>query len=107
MPITNAPVAPMPVHIVYAVPSGRVRIDQDRSTILMIIAAKVMTLGQRRVKPSDCFIAKAQTISQRPAMTRMNQATTASLLPVEPTSILNRVPVQGVGTAVPDHLFDA
>jgi hypothetical protein len=53
--------------------------DQERSPKLTSIVAKVTTVGQRRVKPSDCFIEKAQTTSNRPAMMRISQATTALL----------------------------
>jgi len=38
-----------------------------------------MIEGQRRVKPSDCFIVKAQMTSNTPAMMRISQATAASL----------------------------
>jgi len=41
-----------------------------RKPTLPAIDTAMMAVGQTRVKPSDCFIAKAQTTSSRPAMTR-------------------------------------
>jgi hypothetical protein len=38
------------------------------------MAVTETTLGTRRVKPSDCFIATDQTISSRPAIKRTIQA---------------------------------
>ncbi|MNN77305.1 hypothetical protein D3C81_1937580 [compost metagenome] len=70
MPIRNAPTAPMPVQMVYAVPSGSVRIARASNQKLAIMPTRVMMLGTSRVKPWDCFIANAQTISSKPAINR-------------------------------------
>jgi hypothetical protein len=56
-PTRNAPSAPMPVQIGYAVPRGIVRIASASKLTLPNMALIVMTVGHRRVKPSDCFIA--------------------------------------------------
>jgi hypothetical protein len=42
-PSTNAPTAPIPVHTVYAVPSGKVLIDIDNKAKLATIATSVTT----------------------------------------------------------------
>jgi hypothetical protein len=60
------------------VPSGSERIDHESSAKLAIMVAIVMTEGHKRVKPSDCFIEKAQTTSSKPATPSESQATTAS-----------------------------
>src|SRR6218665_408597 len=46
---------------------------------LAAIAVSVTTDGHSRVKPCDCFIAKAQMISRIPAVMRANHAMAASL----------------------------
>lgn len=79
MPITNAPIAPMPVQIIYAVPRGRVRIDAASRAKLMTMPSTVIIDGIGLVKPFDCFIAKAQTISKIPAATSIIQAISAPL----------------------------
>jgi hypothetical protein len=79
IPTMNAPTAPMPVQMVYAVPSGKERIDAARRTKLRTIVTTVTTEGHRRVKPSDCFIEKAQTTSNKPAAMSMIHATAGSL----------------------------
>jgi hypothetical protein len=38
----------------------------------------VVMEGHRRVKPRECFIAEAQTTSNKPAMMRVSHATAAS-----------------------------
>ena len=73
-PTTKAPTAPMPVHTVYAVPSGSDRIDQASSPKLSSIEINMMVVGQGRVNPSDCFMAKAQTTSNRPAIRSISQS---------------------------------
>ncbi|MNN55959.1 hypothetical protein D3C81_1708650 [compost metagenome] len=56
--------------MVYAVPSGRVRMASDNSQKLAIMVTRVMMVGVSLLKPSDCFIANAQTISSTPAANR-------------------------------------
>jgi hypothetical protein len=73
-PTTKAPTAPMPVHTAYAVPSGSDRIDQASSPKLSSIEINMMVVGQGRVNPSDCFMAKAQTTSNRPAIRSISQS---------------------------------
>ena len=74
MPYAKAPTAPMPVQIMYALPSGSERIDHDSSPKLTTMAPTVTTLGHSRVKTCDCFMAAAQTTSSNPAMIKTNQA---------------------------------
>src|SRR5690554_4322062 len=42
------------------------------------MVTKVMTVGVSRLKPADCFIAKAQATSSAPATTKYIQATVPS-----------------------------
>ena len=44
----------MPVHTVYAVPKGRVRIENDNSRKLAIIVTIVIAEGTNLVNPPDC-----------------------------------------------------
>lgn len=74
IPAENAPTAPMPVQMVYAVPSGKFFIENESSAKLAITVMNVITVGTNRVNPSDCFIEKAQTTSNRPAMIKLTQA---------------------------------
>jgi hypothetical protein len=60
------------------VPKGSERIDQESNPKLTIMPLMVITLGHSREKPCDCFIAVAQTISNKPARTRDIHATAAS-----------------------------
>ncbi len=62
-PAAKAPTAPMPVHTVYAVPSGGDFIEIDSSPKLASIVNSVTTDAPGRVKPAESFIVKAQTIS--------------------------------------------
>jgi len=52
MPPSTVPTAPMPVHTAYAVPMGRLRAASPSRTTLMMRAARVPSVGPRRVKPS-------------------------------------------------------
>lgn len=74
IPATKAPTAPIPVQMVYAVPSGKLFIEKDKSAKLAITVTNVMTVGTNRVNPSDCFIEKAHTTSNSPAMIKLTQA---------------------------------
>ena len=60
--------ARIPVHTVYAVPSGSVFMEIDSSAKLANITRTVMAVP--RVKPCESFIVKDQTISSRPAASR-------------------------------------
>lgn len=68
--------------------------DQDNKAKLIAIAINVTIEGHRRVKPSDCFIVKAQTISNKPARIRTIQGTTEPL-PVEPPGRPGPLPFWG------------
>lgn len=70
MPTMAVPAAPMPVHTAYAVPTGIVFSACARQAKLAIIAAMVMTLGQRREKPCVYFKPIAHPISNTPAMNK-------------------------------------
>jgi hypothetical protein len=94
IPTMNAPTAPMPVQMVYAVPSGKERIDAARRTKLKTIVTTVTTEGHSRVNPSDCFIEKAQTISSKPAAMSMIHATADSLL-LDRRAVPDLNPVEG------------
>lgn len=74
IPAANAPTAPMPVQMVYAVPNGKLFIENDNNAKLAITVTNVMTVGTNRVNPSDCFIEKAQTTSNSPATIKLTQA---------------------------------
>ena len=50
-----------------------VRIANDTSTKLIVVATSVKTEGQSFVKPSAYFRPKAQIISKNPAARRINQ----------------------------------
>ena len=78
IPAANAPTAPIPVQIVYAVPSGKLFIENESSAKLAITVINVITVGTNRVKPSDCFIKNAQIPSSIPAMIKLTQATSLS-----------------------------
>src|SRR5688572_22359790 len=52
--------------------------DQASSPKLASMVTTVTMDGQRRVKPSDCFIEKAQTTSSTPAIMRASHATAAA-----------------------------
>lgn len=67
IPIRNAPIAPIPTQIVYAVPRGKVLIAAANRPKLKIMKTIVIILGVSFVKPSDIFIENAQTISNIPA----------------------------------------
>lgn len=69
-PTKKAPTAPMPVQIVYAVPRGIDRMAIASKPKLATIATSVTRDGTKRVKPCDCFIVKAHTISRNPAIKR-------------------------------------
>jgi len=56
-PATNEPTAPIPVHIVYAVPNGNERIAAESKAKLAIIPTRVTTEYNGRVNPSESFIA--------------------------------------------------
>ncbi|MNR24806.1 hypothetical protein D3C85_1419100 [compost metagenome] len=60
-------------------PSGRVFIAIDSRPKLMIMKTMVPTVCHGLENPSDAFIRKAQTISNRPARRRKIQAMTVSL----------------------------
>jgi hypothetical protein len=74
MPAKNAPAAPIPVQIVSAVPSGNICTEDERKQKLVIIVSIVTALTVGLIKPSDCFIKNAQTISKIPAATNVTQA---------------------------------
>lgn len=74
IPAAKAPTAPIPVQMVYAVPSGKLFIEKDKSAKLATTVTNVMTVGTNRVNPSDCFIEKAHTTSNIPATIKLTQA---------------------------------
>lgn len=80
IPTTKEPIAPIPVHTVYAVPKGSERIEIDNKTTLKIMKTIVTMLGVSFVKPSDIFIEYAQIISKIPAKIKIAQAIFNSLL---------------------------
>ena len=74
IPAAKAPTAPMPVQMVYAVPSGKFFIENESSAKLAMTVMNVITVGTNRVNPSDCFIENAHTTSNRPATIKLTQA---------------------------------
>jgi len=64
----------MPVHMAYAVPSGRVFVTFASKMKLTAIPAKVSAVQPIFVKPSDSFINVAHTTSNIPAMPSIIQA---------------------------------
>lgn len=74
IPTIKDPIAPIPVQMVYAVPSGSVRIDIDSNTTLNTMKTIVMILGVNLVNPSDNFIEYAQITSKIPAKTKIAHA---------------------------------
>ena len=57
MPTRNAPTAPMPGHMTYAVPRGMVIMATDNKTPLPIMASAVTMEGMSCVKPLESLIA--------------------------------------------------
>jgi hypothetical protein len=74
MPKVAVPTAPMPVQAAYAVPTGSAFSDSPRSTKLAQAAAIVTAVKCHLLKPSEAFIVSAQTISSRPATSRIHHA---------------------------------
>lgn len=74
MPRITVPTAPIPVHVVYAVPTGSVFSAFDRKKKLAVIAIAVHILGQNLVNPSVYFMPIAHTVSKRPAIKRYIQS---------------------------------
>jgi hypothetical protein len=74
IPKTAAPTAPIPVQAAYAVPSGRDFIAIPSSQKLSQAATNVTPVYRCLVKPSEAFMLLDQTISSKPATSRINQA---------------------------------
>jgi len=77
MPKTAAPTAPIPVQTAYAVPSGRDFIASPSSQKLSQAATNVTPVYRCLVKPSEAFMLLDQTISSKPATSRIAQAVEA------------------------------
>ncbi|SCU75802.1 hypothetical protein CNECB9_2540035 [Cupriavidus necator] len=82
MPITVTPIAPIPVQIAYAVPTGRCRSAALSRKMLASAAPMPSAVGPGRVQPSVCLSASAITISIRPASTNSIHAIAMSLIQV-------------------------
>jgi hypothetical protein len=63
----------MPVHMTYAVLNGIFYMEKESKKKLPIMVIIVIIDGNIFVKPTDCFIKKAQIISSIPAKNKDNQ----------------------------------
>jgi hypothetical protein len=73
MPNIAVPIAPIPTHTAYAVPTGNDFRAMPSNHTLSSIADAVIRVGHSRVKPSVYFKPIAQTTSNSPAVTRITQ----------------------------------
>ncbi len=74
MPKTHVPTVPNPVHIAYAVPSGSFFTASDKKKALKKKPITVTTEGTILEKPSEYFMAQAQTTSKTPATASINHS---------------------------------
>ncbi len=74
IPKIAVPKAPIPVHIAYAVPMGKVFNDIERNKTLKAIAVKVKIVGYIFVNPSEYFMPTAQAVSKSPAINNINHS---------------------------------
>lgn len=73
MPKTTVPMAPMPVQIAYADPTGKLLRARPNRATLIIMEMPVKRDGQNFVNPSVYFKPTAQPISNKPAMNKYIQ----------------------------------
>tara|TARA_Y100001980_G_C14341466_1_gene155523 strand:- start:114 stop:371 length:258 start_codon:yes stop_codon:yes gene_type:complete len=80
IPKIEAPTAPIPTHIAYAVPMGRVCAAFESKYMLPARAISVKALGMMRVNPSVYFRPTAQNISNIPAKNNISHDEITNLL---------------------------
>jgi len=73
-PMVATPVAPMPVHTAYAVPTGRVFIEKDSNTKEIKPVRSATEAAGNFVNPLDSLRAIGQIHSKKPARNRYVQA---------------------------------